>query len=339
MEKQVFDKIEQVLTDILSTHKDIYTEENKTILNNEIRSKSSDNELALNILLTLVVNDVFIFINNKDYQRAERNISNCLGEFNLYQSDYTRLYEILKISNELKKIKRKKKLAKVRNYFIAACILGLCILGYVVNYNSYFRTPTEVFVKATDGENAFFIAKAEAHDSEGMPIVDMSWFDAINYCNELSKQNNLACVYSISEDGIVTADFSMPGYRLPTKKEWIIAALGGKMENSVDYSGAGISNCEKSAWYIMNSAEIVHKVAEKDANGLKLFDMSGNVAEWCWDATDDDCRIVMGGFYGTSKEYLHIYKSEIKHKPNFGEVYIGFRPVRSYVKKNVGAEK
>lgn len=339
MEKQVFDKIEQFLTDVSATYKDLYTEENKSIFNNEIRKYCFDNELALNILLTLFVNDVFVFIKNKDFQRAERNILNCLGEFNFSLNDYSRLYQILKISDDLKKIKRKKKLAKVRNHFIAACVLGICILGYIVNYNSYFRTSTEVFVKATDGENAFFIAKAEAHNSEGMPLVDITWFDAVNYCNELSKQNNLACVYSISEDGIVTADLSMPGYRLPTKKEWIIAALGGKMENPVDYSGSGISNCEKYAWYIMNSSEIVHKVAEKKANRLKLFDMSGNVAEWCWDATEDDCRIVMGGFYGTSKEYLNIYKSEIKHKPNFGEVYIGFRTVRSYVKKNIGAER
>jgi hypothetical protein len=97
MDKQVFDKIEQVLTDILATHTDIYSEQKKSIFNNEIRSYCLDNELARDILLTLVVNDVFLFMDAKDYERAERNINNCLGEFNLYQSDYYRLFEIIKI--------------------------------------------------------------------------------------------------------------------------------------------------------------------------------------------------------------------------------------------------
>ena len=167
----------------------------------------------------------------------------------------------------------------------------------------------------------------------------MSWYEVINYCNELSKKNNLACVYDISEDGTVTADLTKPGYRLPTKKEWYWAARGAKTENPTNYSGAEKATVINVAWYIENSSEKMQKVAQKESNRLGIYDMSGNVAEWCWDPIDDNYRIVCGGFYGNSEQYLELSKSITKHKPDTGEMYIGFRVARSFVKKNVGVEK
>ena len=167
----------------------------------------------------------------------------------------------------------------------------------------------------------------------------MSWYEVINYCNELSKKNNLACVYDISEDGTVTADLTKPGYRLPTKKEWYWAARGAKKENPTNYSGAEKATVKNVAWYIENSSEKIQKVAQKESNRLGIYDMSGNVAEWCWDSIDDNYRIVCGGFYGNSEQYLELSKSITKHKPDTGEMYIGFRVARSFVKKNVGVEK
>lgn len=338
MDKQVLDKIEQVLVDILATHTDIYTEQKKTIFNNEIRSYCLDSELARDILLTLVVNDVFLFIDSKDFERAERNIRNCLGEFNLYQSDYPRLFEILRISDELKKIRRKQKLKKVRNWFIGLLIVALIILGFIINYNSYYRAERDILVSAQSNEKAFFISKVEEHDSNGLPLVNMSWYEVINYCNELSIKNNLACVYTIDEEGTVKADFTMPGYRLPTKKEWLWAAKGAKEDALTNYSGSDRWSAKEVAWFIENSSEIVHQVAKKNPNRLGLYDMSGNVAEWCWDSTEENKRIVCGGFYGNSEKYLNL-ASNITHVPDSGEVYIGFRLVRSYVRKNVGVEK
>ena len=339
MENYVFDKIEQVLNDILVVHKDIYLEKNKSIFNHEIRSNCIDNELARNILLTLVVNDVFLFINEKDYERAERNIYSCLEEFYLYQSDYVRLFEILKISEELKKIRRKQKINKARNFIIIISCLGLCVLAYVINYKSYFRNSNEIFIRSSKSTNAFFISKFEEHDLKGMPLVNMSWYEVINYCNELSKKNNLACVYTIDDMGNVFADLSMPGYRLPTKQEWLWAARRGNFNGHTAYSGNERFSIENYAWYIENSEERMHKVAQKRSNLSGLYDMSGNVAEWCWDFMDTENRTICGGFYGSSKHYIDLYYSIQKHKPDSGEIYIGFRLARSYVRKNIGAEK
>lgn len=334
------DAVERILKTIVSSHGErIYFEENKKLFNEEIRKNYGKDEIARDILLTLVVNDVFIFLFQRDFSRAQKNIYNCLSEFNLNENEYNRLFEIFKISEGIKKIKQKHKKSKIRSYLILFCVILAIGLYFVIDYKSYYRTPNEVLVGANYTGKAFFISKTEEHDSKGLPLVNMSWYEIINYCNELSKKNNLACVYDVSDDGVVTADLSKPGYRLPTKKEWYWAALGAKKENPIDYAGADKNILDDAVWYIENSREIKHPVAQKNANRIGLYDMSGNVAEWCWDTTDTDYRVVCGGFYGTSKDYLKLDQSQIKHKPNSGEMYIGFRLVRSYVKKNVGVEK
>ena len=83
----------------------------------------------------------------------------------------------------------------------------------------------------------------------------------------------------------------------------------------------------------------MHNVALKKANQLGLYDMFGNAAEWIWDSVGDGYNGVCGGFYGSSEKYIGLDVFETKHKPNFGEMYIGFRLVRSYVRKNKFGEK
>ena len=182
MEKKNLDNIEQILNTILSTHGErIYLEESKKLFNEEIRNHFGDDEIARDILLTLVVNDVFIFLFQRDFSRAQKNIYNCLEEFNLRESDYNRLFEILKLSEEIKKIKRKQKLSKLRNdFFLFLIILGIG-LYFFIDYKSYYRTPNEVLVGANYTGKAFFVSKTEEHDLEGFPLVNMSWYEIINY--------------------------------------------------------------------------------------------------------------------------------------------------------------
>ncbi len=94
------------------------------------------------------------------------------------------------------------------------------------------------------------------------PIVNVTWDDAVAYCDWLSDKTGKI-------------------YRLPTEAEWEYAARGGK--HSMGFKFSGSQSINSVGWHIGNSGSGTHPVAQKYRNELGLYDMSGNVWEWCQD--------------------------------------------------------
>jgi formylglycine-generating enzyme required for sulfatase activity/tRNA A-37 threonylcarbamoyl transferase component Bud32 len=119
------------------------------------------------------------------------------------------------------------------------------------------------------------------------PVVNLSWVDAIRFCNAMSRRDHLTPYYAESGRGqlppqqVRILSVSGTGYRLPTEAEWEYACRAG---STTRYSrGDDPSEFEGDAWYQRNSGSMTHPVALKRSNALGLYDMHGNVAEWCWD--------------------------------------------------------
>ena len=150
-------------------------------------------------------------------------------------------------------------------------------------------------------------------DGDNYPAYYVSWYDALVYCNKRSIAEDLTPCYSISGNtdpekwgtvptktdntwDAVLCDWNANGYRLPTEAEWEYAARAG--DNTVDsitYSGTTDENkLNEYAWYSSNSNIETHKVGTKLPNAYGLYDMSGNVWEWCWNWFTDS--------YDTEKE-------------------------------------
>ncbi|QDV41867.1 Serine/threonine-protein kinase PknH [Stieleria neptunia] len=148
---------------------------------------------------------------------------------------------------------------------------------------------TQSQYEAVMGENpASFSAGGEKHkrvegvDTGDFPVDSVSWFDAIEFCNRLSEREGLKPCYDIrgSDIKVLAGD----GYRLPTEAEWEYACRAGT-ETPWSF---GENDFQQSSWVVANALEQTHPVAQLRPNALGLYDMHGNVFEWCFDFFDED---------------------------------------------------
>ncbi len=172
--------------------------------------------------------------------------------------------------------------------------------------------------------------------SGNKPAEQVSWYDAIYFCNRLSEKEGLTPVYAVNGvtdvskwnytpnkgeyiDGNISQNTKASGFRLPTEEEWEHAAKGGE-----NYTYSGSNNLDEVGWYEKNSGGMTHPVAQKKANGYGLYDMSGNVYEWVWDARGGRYRYSRGGSwnyddYGCGVSYRDFNYANYQYR------LIGFR--------------
>ena len=179
------------------------------------------------------------------------------------------------------------------------------------------------------------------------PVISVSWWDAIAYCNWLSEKEKLPNAYDnngnlLDKDGKVTTDPSkVVGYRLPTEAEWEYAARGGNKSKGYKYSGS--DNVGDVAWYDLNSGGMIQEVGKKAPNELGLYDMSGNVWEWCSDwyggysssaqtnpyySTTGSNRVLRGGSWYINATYTRV-AIRLYDSPTSTYYYLRFRITRT----------
>ncbi len=190
-----------------------------------------------------------------------------------------------------------------------------------------------------------------------IPVYNVSWFDAVEYCNRRSIREELAPCYSYSTFGTnpdtwpsdwkadhnnhinVSCAWAATGYRLPTEMEWMFAARGGNQTHDYLYSGS--NTLDDVAWYISNGGAIMQAVGGKLPNELGLYDMSGNVSEWVWDIYAAYPRVAqtnpLGGISGydrlsrggsTDPSHCEVSHRHLRNPGNKG-VGLGFRVCRA----------
>ncbi len=187
------------------------------------------------------------------------------------------------------------------------------------------------------------------------PVTKVNWYDIVKWCNARSEKDGLTPVYYTDNTqstvyctgqidiNLDAVKWNANGYRLPTEAEWEFAAGGGTSSQGYTYSGS--NTIDNVAWYAFNSGTTTHTVGTMSANELGIYDMSGNVWEWCWDwygsaypsggTTDpkgpsrtQTYRLMRGGsFHDFRVYYCQVFYRGFNY-PDFRGEDLGFRCVQ-----------
>ncbi|GHT63329.1 hypothetical protein FACS189451_09830 [Bacteroidia bacterium] len=226
-------------------------------------------------------------------------------------------------------------------------------------WQSVMRTNLSNF--KTDGNYLY------GFQNEKLPVENVSWYDAVIFCNVLSQMTGKQPYYKFLDENEqeIHIAYNHPnaddlpndeeiekikdvislntnGFRLPTEAEWEVAARGGKKSKKFKYSGSNF--LETVGWFNRNGNGTTHEVAKKQTNELGIYDMSGNVYEWCFDWYNSkynkkevknpkgppkgDNKVVRGGSWIDDAEYC-VVSNRLNDTPERRTVHYGFRIVCS----------
>jgi hypothetical protein len=220
--------------------------------------------------------------------------------------------------------------------------------------NTVLLNSGTIPTKDTITVNSFYMSKYEVTQREyqevmgknpsgskgkNLPVEQVKWYDAIEYCNKLSSKDGLTPVYTINGED-VTWNRSANGYRLPTEAEWEYACRAG---TTTDFN-TGTDITSKQANIYNKNTQKLKPVGSFKPNAWGLYDMHGNVSEWCWDWYNNNLpsgvqidptgpitgtvRVIRGGNYGSAKDNLRSSAQE-NLSPTFSSFSTGFRVARN----------